>query len=688
MPPRYSKQELLLVGMALLLGVAFRGLHADQLAIEHFDEGVYASSTWYDSQAGQPWPMRHLYAPPLLPKTIQILSAIPGLSSVAPFLPSMVLGSLTILLLWWLGRSMFGQSAGLLLVYVVGLSDFHILFSRMAMTDVPALFWISVAVGIGMKGLQSRSVRTMALAGLCAGIAWWTKYTGWLALAILLSGTGFWWILTGRREMSAVQLVKLLGSTVAVAVLVWLPWYLMLPWYLVLNDVGGYAAVAANHKAYLIGFSGWQDRLADHMLYHFRFDSWLGPASIGLGLLAAGTRRWMELKRSTWNASSAPAAGGRNHAAVAAFPSPAILVRFVVAAIVLAVVAAGIGSAGLLTCLAIGGIAGMFLWPALHELHRRSVSDDRSPAVARAAPYYNADLNSAASIDPALSSCILVAWFSGMLLTTPMYYPFPRLALPLLASIWLAAAGGVTWWMEATINVARRGDAVAVTRQQAVMKRLVMGMVLIAVAITVTGAGELRRPLVWQNRTSLRDASWHIASAVLQDVDGKYERINPQIAVPSNTIISPNPQDDISDEYDADATSLDLLEQKVVSPFDTTVPLADVSQPTCVVYAYGEPGVLGHLFAAGLNVGPVQDVGFPAASLDREEIPTYLIVGPNALRTPGMLNDWADKQYRFQHVADFHFIPSEVVLYNLFSAEWVGQHPECRVQKLELYRLK
>jgi dolichyl-phosphate-mannose-protein mannosyltransferase len=676
MTPRYSKQELLLVLMGLLLGIAFRGLHSEQLAIEHFDEGVYASAAWYDSTAGQPWPMRHLYAPPLLPTTIQILSAVPGLSSFAPFLPSMVLGSLTILVLWWLGRSMFGQSAGLLLVYVVGLSDFHILFSRMAMTDVPVLFWTSLAVGVGMKGLQSRSIRTMALAGLCTGIAWWTKYTGWLALAILLSGTGFWWMLTGRREMSAMQLTKLLGSTVGTAVLVWLPWYLML------GNVGGYGAVAANHGAYLIGLDGWQDRLASHMLYHFRFDSWLGPASIGLGLLAAGSRRWIELKRSTWNA----AADGTGPPA-AAFPTPAVLARFVVSAIVLAVVAAGIGSAGLLTCLAIGGMAGMFLWPTLQELHRRRVSNDRSAPVAGASPFYDADLNSAASIDPALSSCILVAWFSGMLVTTPMYHPFPRLSLPLLAAIWLAAAAGITWWMEATINVARRGDETTVTRQQRVMKRLVTGMVLVAVAITVTGTGELRRPLVWQNRTSLRDASWHLAAAVLQDVDGKYEGSKPAMAVPSNTIISPNPAVDVTSGNDREPTSLNQLEQKVVLPFDPSVPLSDVFQPVCVVYAYGEPAVLGHLNAAGLNVGPVQDVAFDAASLAGKKLPTYLIIGPNALRTPGMMNDWADKQYRFQHVANFHFVPSEAVLYNLFSAEWVLQHPECRVQKLELYRL-
>ncbi|MCP4511879.1 MAG: hypothetical protein GY826_36370 [Fuerstiella sp.] len=193
---------------------------------------------------------------------------------------------------------------------------------------------------------------------------------------------------------------------------------------------------------------------------------------------------------------------------------------------------------------------------------------------------------------------------------------------------------------------------------------------------------------MWQNRTSLRDASWHIASVVLKDVNGDFKHTDPSTVVPTDSIISPNPADGANDEQNPEATSLDQLEKEVVSPFDTTQPLADVFQPECVVHAFGEPGVLGHLHAAGLNVGPVQDVAITAASLRGKELPTYLIIGPNALRTPGMLNDWADKQYRYRHIADFHFVPSEVVLYNLFSAEWVGQHPECRVQKLELYRLK
>ena len=101
---------------------------------------------------------------------------------------------------------------------------------------------------------------------------------------------------------------------------------------------------------------------------------------------------------------------------------------------------------------------------------------------------------------------------------------------------------------------------------------------------------------------------------------------------------------------------------------------------------FGEPAVLFHLHQAGLNVSPVQDVEFSQATFDGEPLPTYLVLGPNALRTEEMLYEWTVAQYRFEHVADFHFAPSDVVLFNLFSPEFVNQHDEAYVQKLELYR--
>ncbi|MEZ6122799.1 MAG: hypothetical protein R3C49_06440 [Planctomycetaceae bacterium] len=58
------------------------------------------------------------------------------------------------------------------------------------------------------------------------------------------------------------------------------------------------------------------------------------------------------------------------------------------------------------------------------------------------------------------------------------------------------------------------------------------------------------------------------------------------------------------------------------------------------------------------------------------------------LRTPGLLDTWATAQHRFEHIADFHFAPSDVVLYNLYSPTWIAQHVETTVQRFELYRLK
>ncbi len=424
MSPKSSKQELLLVLMAVAMGTLLRFSHIDNLAVEHFDEGIYSSATWYDATAGEPWPMRHLYAPPLLPKTIQVLSAIPGLQQAAPFLPSLLLGALTIVVLWWLARTMFGQAAGLFMVFIVAFSDFHILFSRMAMTDVPVLFWISLSVTIALKGISGRSVQTMAIAGICCGIGWWTKYSGWLPLAIVASGSGAWWIVSGRRTMSLAVQLKLLVVMAAAAFVAWLPWLWML------QDVGGYKAVADNHAGYFEGLAGWQSRLASHMLVQYHFDSWLGAGAIGIGVLAAGSRRWIELKRSTWNARrNTSAASGDNSATsptaesvsegIAAaslppdFPSSAVLGRFVVAAITLAMLATGTGGTAILACIAIGGLMGMFLSPN----HVRSAS----------LPQLESDRTSASAIDPTLAAFVALAWFSGMLLTTPMYQAYPRL---------------------------------------------------------------------------------------------------------------------------------------------------------------------------------------------------------------------------------------------------------------------
>lgn len=671
-----TKQELALVLMALLMGIVLRMAHTDRLAVEHFDEGVYSSELWYQDGQGGPYPMRHLYAPPLLPTMISAVSMLPGLDHLAPFMPAMVFGCLTVGALWWMGRAWFGMNAGLVIVFLVAFSDFHILFSRMAMTDVPALFWICLAVAIASRGLERQSARSMMLAGLCTSLAWWTKYTGWLALAIVFSGSGLWWLIKGRRTLSFPRLLMLLISMGAVAVLCWLPVLWML------QQHGGYEAVKQNHSGYYLGFDGWRNRLADHLVYHFRLDSWFGAGAVGLGMLAAATQRWFLLKRSTWNNGDNSPGGD--------FPSPAILARFIVAAVALACMACGVGTVGLLTCIAIGGIAGMFLWPMLPDLYSRRTTSDLSPASENGFRYVEADLQSAPTVDPTLGACLVAAWFGGMLLMTPTYQSYPRLSLPLLAAIWLAAAGGLAWWMEATINVARRGTDQPNHRGLGIAKRLAGGLLMLAFMLTLFGAGSLQPSWIWQDRTSLRDAARALGAATLHHAEGDYIKTPVEMFIDESGIIHP----DAEDEYDAEGelipqpTALDTLMESIAARADASTPLVKSDTPTCVVYGFGEPSVLQHLSDAGLTVGPVQDLNFPAAAWKGQPLPTYLILGPYALRTPGLLHDWMLKQDRFEHVDDFYFAPSEVVLFNLFSPKWISQHEEVAVQKLELYRLK
>ncbi|MCA9082897.1 MAG: glycosyltransferase family 39 protein [Planctomycetaceae bacterium] len=666
--------------ITLLLAVALRARETDRLAIEHFDEGVYASSTWYDPSFGEPYPMRHLYAPPLLPSLIRLASSI--MPSVGPFVPSIVAGCVTVFVMWWLARILFGQAAGLCMASIVAFSDYHILFSRMALTDAVVLVFITASVAVAVTGLQQRSVRRMFLAGVLTGLAWWTKYTGWLPIAIVVSGSVFWWTIGGRRGIRIQKLLMLLLVFAAAGGLVWLPWFLML------KSAGGYSAVAANHSGYFFGTSGWQSRLASQIYFHLNMDSWLGAWGVGLGILSAGSRRWIELRLSDTRRTLANPLPGHPGSVSEPFPSPAVLRRFCAAAIVLAVVACGIGAIGVLSCLAIGGLAGMFLYPTLTELYRRKVDGDEAAPVPDGFQYNVVDFRAAPEVDPLLGFSIVLAWFVGLLLMTPMYYPYPRLSLPLLAAVWLGAVGGLAWWIEATLNVDRRQQQDVSPGHLLFMKRIVTAMVLLALAITASGAGSLKPPTIWQSRTSLRDASWQLASAVIQDARGNYAPQTTEPFVDQFGIYHPDPVEGDKAESDAELGSYERLEARVAPPVDDSTPLADLSQPDAVIYCYGEPAVLYHLNRAGLNCSPVQDLTFPAATIRRKALPTYLVIGPNTIRTDGMLYDWMDTQDRFERIDEFWFRVGDVVLFNLFSTDWISQQPDTRFQKLTLYRLK
>ena len=619
-----------------ILGMSLRIAQLDLEAVEQFDEGVYASVLWYDGQFHAPYPARQLFAPPLISTMMEFFSWIPGLARYAAFLPSVLLGIATIPAMWLLARSWFGKPAGIFIAAVVAMSDFHILYSRMALTDVACLFWIIAAVGLGTRAVSRQCFRTAAAAGFICGLAWWTKYTGWLPLAILCSGSGLWWLVQGRKSMSIMRLTGILATIIVVAVATFAPWW----WQL--RDVGGYQTVAATHASYVTGWSSWTKNLARQLSDQLLFDGLTGQLSLGLGLGIAALLRWTS-GRSTWNVAPASSGPGSSGSTVATtLPPLTLMVRFMAAAIGLSIISIRIKTPLMLICIAVGGLSGIYLWPVLQRSWRRRELNDLSPTSPGALPLSAMDLECAPTIDPTLGFCTTVTWFVGMLLSTPMYAPFSRLFFPLLAAVWLAAAGGVAWWLESNLSVARR----------------------------MVGTGETAPKRTWGQQLVSTMLGAAILSSFLQfDENRELEFVS---------------------KSDLFRTSLFADRTSIVAAADDIADACvhDAARMKMIVYVYGEPALLFHLNQTGVIAAPVSHLNLRDPGDRSPVIPTFVVFGPNAKRTPGFWEDLMQRSLHLRRVTTIRYSPGEVTLRDLFDPGWLKEHPEAASQTLEVHRVE
>jgi len=270
-----------------LLGATLRFWDLSAIAVEHFDEGVYASNLWFTAEEGYRYPDRHLYAPPLLPSLIEWSLLIFGTAGWVPALPSLVAGVCTIPLIWWMGRKLAGPTAGLAAAILLATNDVHILYSRTALTEAVLCFCMLLSVSLvhctflELKNppvFSKRSIGLAVLSGLMAGLAWLTKYNGWLSLAIIYSGSLAWAVFS---RFSIAQWKWLAAHYAIIGLVAGLVWG---PYLLSLDEFGGYAAVAANHRQYFGGLAEWGPALARQISNQWQLSSW----TTLVGLIAVG----------------------------------------------------------------------------------------------------------------------------------------------------------------------------------------------------------------------------------------------------------------------------------------------------------------------------------------------------------------------------------------------------------------
>jgi hypothetical protein len=103
-----------------------------------------------------------------------------------------------------------------------------------------------------------------------------------------------------------------------------------------------------------------------------------------------------------------------------------------------------------------------------------------------------------------------------------------------------------------------------------------------------------------------------------------------------------------------------------------------------VIYVYGEPALLYHLNGLGLIALPVGHLNLQEGA---EKVPTFFVFGPNAKRSDDFWPSFMKVETSFQPVGDSRFHPSDLVLLDLFSPQWLQSHPESSEQKVEVYRV-
>jgi dolichyl-phosphate-mannose-protein mannosyltransferase len=630
-PLSITRTELALILAITAAGFAARFANLEDVAVEHFDEGVYASNLFFPDD-GFAYPDRHLYAPPLVPAMIEWSMILFGENPTRPLLPSVILGSLTVPLIWLVTRRWFGSAAAVAAASLLALNDFHITMSRSALTDVPMVFFLLLAVWLIHEGVSQSRLGVAALGGLATGLAWSTKYNGWLPLAVALSGSAGGliaqriFIRRAEHELTKPSSGKVTRSVsegapastrdvlfaLAVPIIV-----AAVTWYPVWSDLpNGYSEVSANHSRYVGGLANWLPSLTQHeatQRHYAGIATWLS------GLLAAVSATLV--LRATPNSSPPPSGErvpevrerGRSNSASVADSStwngevPAITM------FVAATLAGAIVLSPLVVLLAWSLVSFVTLIGRAFRAARTATPSDQ----ARARAHW-------------LALWFGLAWLCGLLLATPVYRPYPRLILPLQCVAMIGTAAAVVMLLTGQVlNAASDGEEGAASKGNARFAWLVAVMLLCAWrAFSIGTPG-------WQTRTELAEISADATKAATADCQGEPSEV---------------------EGYDF------------------------------VVYVYGEPGLLHHVPASNERafVKAVMDLSFTKPGYDHARIPAFVLAGPHALASLEFQKQVAEAGDALEEIGVYGYRPSDLVLLDDVPP---AKLEEKRAQLVRLYRV-
>lgn len=279
----WDRRDTLIVVLLVLLAAVLRLWMFGNLGLNHFDEGAYAMSSLaiFDGAVPQQlYPLQHYLSPPLFCSLSGLVMLALGTSSdLVPLGLSATFGVLTIALVYLIGRDWLGRTAAVSSAVLIALSDYHIMYSRTGLVDATFAFFFLLALWLYALAERRESLGVAVLAGVATGLAWNTKYHGWLAGVVAAAALLPYLVIGERRRLTGGALR--IGCAAVFAGLLFIPWFLFVE-----AQEGGYSRLLAEHVRHLR-----PGHFLDHILVHLRtqlyLDGWMGRFAPLLALSCA-----------------------------------------------------------------------------------------------------------------------------------------------------------------------------------------------------------------------------------------------------------------------------------------------------------------------------------------------------------------------------------------------------------------
>ncbi|HBY10097.1 hypothetical protein A2473_01120 [candidate division WWE3 bacterium RIFOXYC2_FULL_42_13] len=218
-----------LVLAVLAVVLIFSGLGKNHLI--PYDEAIYAKIAKNMVTSGeylvQEWkPLSIWYEkPPLYMWFMSLFMSVMGAIPLAARLPSALMGFFTVMMIYFAGKKMFSKTAGFLSALVLLTTTQYLYYSRAAMTDVTAAFFISASLFSYIFVRGKKKSFLWLIPGVFAGFAVMTKgVVGLLPFPVIILSE-LYLLLTGQSKFSVRALKPVLFMLLGWAVLA-LPWHI------------------------------------------------------------------------------------------------------------------------------------------------------------------------------------------------------------------------------------------------------------------------------------------------------------------------------------------------------------------------------------------------------------------------------------------------------------------------------